>query len=426
MATEGKRGRGRPSKALDPGASLLAAMGARMRELRKGRSMTLLRLGELTGYSWQHLGAVERGSVAPSESVIASCDAALGASGVLMSMLPGVIREQAHLRHSSDMARRSSPVVAGPAVDWGRLNACGGRASAVTAAVVDDIEAITAHQRHLYHELTSAQMLVPVDGHLGLLVSLLDTPSPDPLRRRLASAAGEAAGFAAWIWFDLGDHFKMEHRYSVAVDTLSEAGDSGLRAYVRAYQAVTADAMGRTEEAVSHSSAALDAACRSAGPVTKAWLHAVHATARAHAGDSPTALAQLGQAHDALGRARGDRDEWMYDFDHERLLGYEGNCLLELGRYGDAVQAFTQAMGGVPATCVRRRAEISVDLASARLGQGETEEAVRLAREAATVFLRRGSVSGLGRVKRLRDRMWAQHRTAAVRDLDEFVRTWQA
>lgn len=427
MATDGKRKPGRPAKKLDPGASLLAALGARLRQLRKSRSLTLTQLSELTGYSCQHLGAVERGAVAPSESVISSCDAALGAGGVLLGMLPGVIQEQAHLRHASEAVRRMGPSSPGPDVDWERLGACGGRTAAVTAAVVDDIEAITVHQRHLYHELTSAQMLAPVDGHLGLLLSLLDTPSPDPLRRRLASAAGEAAGFAAWVWFDLGDQFKMAHRYSTALDALADAGDLGLRSYVVAYQAVTADAGGRVDEAMGSSAAALDMAHRaSVGRVTKSWLHAVHATALAHTGDGRTALAHLGRAHDALDSAGDEREDWMYDFDRERLLGYEGNCLVELGRYTEAVRAFGDALTGAPTSCVRRRAEISVDLAHALAGQGEVREAVRIAKEAATVFLRRGSVSGVRRVKRLRDLLAARRQSAAVRDLDEFVRAWQS
>ena len=239
MTTERKGGRGRPAKALDPGSSLLAALGSRMRELRKARSLTLMELGELTGYSWQHLGAVERASVAPSESVVIACDTALGAGGTLNSMLPGVIREQAHLRHRSEAARRPSSEAPDSGVDWGRLSTCGKHASAITSAVVEDIEMITVRQRRLYHELTSAEMLVPVDGHLALLCSLLEAPAPDKLRGRIAYAAGEAAGFAAWIWFDLGDHFAMGNRYATALDALGEAGDKGLRSYVSAYRSIT-------------------------------------------------------------------------------------------------------------------------------------------------------------------------------------------
>ncbi|GAA4205010.1 hypothetical protein GCM10022252_64860 [Streptosporangium oxazolinicum] len=424
MATERKGSRGRPAKVLDPGSSLLAALGSRMRELRKARSLTLMELGELTGYSWQHLGAVERASVAPSESVVIACDTALGANGMLNGMFPGVIREQAHLRHRSEAARRSISETPDPGVDWGRLSTYGKRASAITSAVVEDIEMITIHQRRLYHELTSTEMLVPVDGHLALLLSLLEAPAPDRLRRRIAHAAAEAAGFAAWIRFDLGDHFTMGHRYATALDALGEAGDRGLRSYVRAYRSVTADAAGWADEAVLHASAALDIAGRSVTRVTKSWLHAVSATAHAHAGDSRTALAELDRANGALERAGDERDEWMYDFDRERLLGYEGDCLLELGRYAQAARSFEDAIGGVPATCVRRRAELTVDLARARLGEGESAEAVRLAQEAIAVFARRGSVAGMSRVQRFRDHV-ANRQPAVARELDDFVRSWQ-
>jgi transcriptional regulator with XRE-family HTH domain len=426
VTTGRKKGRGRPAKALDPGSSLLAALGAKMRELRKAREMTLMRLGEATGYSWQHLGAVERGSVAPSESVVSACDRVLGAGGVLIAMLPGVIREQAHLRHAGDAVRRNGVGRDGDQdVEWGRLAACAARSSSVTSAVVDDIEAITAHQRRLYHELTSAQMLVPVDGHLGLLLSLVAVPAPGRLRQRIASAAGEAAGFAAWIWFDLGDHFTMVQRYGTARETLVDAGDVGLRAYVAAYQAVTSDAVGRIDDAIGHAAMAVEMARRSVQPLTRSWLYAVHATVHARAGDSRTALAGLADAHDALERSDGGRDEWMYDFDYQRLLGYEGNCLLELGRLAEAARSFERALSGVPATCVRRRAEISLDLAQVLVRQGELGEAVRLAREAITVFLNRGSVAGVSHVRRLRECMVAQRHTTAVCDLDDFVRSWE-
>jgi hypothetical protein len=70
---------------------------------------------------------------------------------------------------------------------------------------------ITDRQRRLYHELSSAEMMVHVQVHVGLLMSLLDSPQPDVLRHRIASAAAEAAGFAAWLWYDLGDLYTMSH-----------------------------------------------------------------------------------------------------------------------------------------------------------------------------------------------------------------------
>jgi hypothetical protein len=70
-------------------------------------------------------------------------------------------------------------------------------------AVIEDLEQITDRQRVLYHERSSAEILVSVEAHLGLLASLLRGSQPEPVRHRIASAAAEAAGFAAWLLFDL-------------------------------------------------------------------------------------------------------------------------------------------------------------------------------------------------------------------------------
>lgn len=121
---------------------------------------------------------------------------------LLCGMLPGVIREQAHVRHSNEAARRAGYAGSELLADWGRLVACSNKVSTITSAVVDDVEVITAHQRHLYHELTSAQMLASVDGHLGVLLSLLGAPclsadaSPPLPEKRPASPPGSGT---TWV-----------------------------------------------------------------------------------------------------------------------------------------------------------------------------------------------------------------------------------
>lgn len=97
--TGGKRRPGRPAQVIDSASSAAAALGAELRRLRIDRGLTLAQLGRLVGYSWQHLGAIERGSAVPSEVVVAACDAAVLANGRLLSLLPAVIREQARVRH---------------------------------------------------------------------------------------------------------------------------------------------------------------------------------------------------------------------------------------------------------------------------------------------------------------------------------------
>ena len=126
---------GRPPKALDPSASAAAALGAELRRLRQGRGLTLVTLAEMTGYSPQHLGAIERGAAVPSETIVARADATLGACGRLLALLPDVIREQAHHRHRKAAARRSTPALERRSscteehLAWERLARSGRRAS---------------------------------------------------------------------------------------------------------------------------------------------------------------------------------------------------------------------------------------------------------------------------------------------------------
>ncbi len=174
----GKRRPGRPLKITDPGSSAAAALGAELRRLRIDRGLTLGQLGRLVGYAGQHLGAIERGTAVPSEVVISACDAAVWANGRLVAMLPAVIREQARVRHQHEAARRpgrSADLVGAKArqvrdqddLDWARLADAARRPSRLSTAVVDDLELITDRQRRLYHELSSAEMMVHVQARVA-------------------------------------------------------------------------------------------------------------------------------------------------------------------------------------------------------------------------------------------------------------------
>ncbi len=124
-----RRGPGRPPKHQDDTSSALSQLGALIRERRVERGLTLMAVGELTGYSWQHIGAIERGQVAPSEDLITACERALAAGGQLVVMFPAVVREQASVRHRREAARREGTVREEPDVDWARLTAAAHRPS---------------------------------------------------------------------------------------------------------------------------------------------------------------------------------------------------------------------------------------------------------------------------------------------------------
>ncbi len=383
---DGKRRPGRPPKIIDPARSAVAALGAELRRLRIGRGLTLAQRGRLVGYSGQHLVAVERGTTVPSEVVVSACDAAVLANGRSIAMLPAVIREQAQIRHQHEAARRparlADPVEARARqvcdqddLDWVRLADAARRPSRLSPAIVDDLELITARQRRLYYELSSTEMMVHVQAHGGLLMSLLDNAAPDSLRHRVASAAAEAAGFAAWLWYDLGDLYTMSHYYRWASLAAKESSNPGLRSYILGYQGLVAQAQGRPESAPEFLDKAQQTAQRSVSDPTRSWLTVLTADALAH-----------------------------------------------VGRSRDAVVALDTA----PASGERRGAEIQVGLAGARLASGDVEEAQRLALTSLETFAARGSVAGLQRVRELRGSFRARGHVRAAAAIDELARAWGA
>jgi tetratricopeptide (TPR) repeat protein len=429
----GKRRPGRPPKITDSASSAAAALGAELRRLRIDRRLTLGQLGRLVGYSGQHLGAVERGTAVPSEVVVSACDSAVLANGRLVSMLPTAIREQARVRHQHEAARRpgrSTDLVGARArqvcgqddLDWARLADASRRPSRLSTAVVDDLELITDRQRRLYHELSSAEMMVHVQAQVGLLVSLLDSPQPDSLRHRVASAAAEAAGFAAWLWYDLGDLYTMSHCYRQASLAADESSNIGLRSYILGYLGLVTRAQGRPDSALGFFDQARQTVQRSVSDSTRSWLTVLTADALARVGRSSEALAALDNARSLLAGQDSRTDEWMYDFDEGSLAVHAGTCLLTVGRPESAAVAFTDALRLLPASCERRSAEIQVGLAAARLASGDVEEAQRLTLASLVTFAARGSVAGLHRVRELRGTFRARGHVGAAAAIDERAR----
>jgi tetratricopeptide (TPR) repeat protein len=423
-----RRRPGRPLKQSDGVDSALGVLGVQLRTLRTRQELTLSELAGRTGYSPQHLGAVERAGVMPSEAVITACDAALLANGALITLLGPAIREQAQARSRNEQVRRAkhgqaADAATSPQVDWERLADAGRRVSVVTSSVVDDLEQITERQRRLYHQLTSAEMVAQVQAHLDLLTTLLKSKQRGQLHSRIASAAAEAAGFAAWLWFDLGDMSATRRHYAYARYAADEAGNLGLDAYVRGYQGLVAGQTGNLTEALEHLDSADSSAPRSLSGTTRAWLRILLAEAFAHTGQPKPAINAISDAHELLaeGRAIGV-DPWMYDFDQGSLSAHAGTCYVKLNQPKHAVRAFTEALQLLPPSCDRRGARIRVGLARAHLAAGEVDEALCLATVALDTFAARGSAAGLGAVRALRESFAQIGSVQAAHALDERVR----
>ncbi len=102
--------RGRPSKPLDGTASAQAFLGVELRRFRLEQGLVLADLGRRTGYSAQHIGAVERGTSPASEQFVDACDAALAADGRLSAQFTTVVREQTAARQTRPAHGHADPL----------------------------------------------------------------------------------------------------------------------------------------------------------------------------------------------------------------------------------------------------------------------------------------------------------------------------
>ncbi|MGH3834675.1 MAG: hypothetical protein ACRDSF_03070 [Pseudonocardiaceae bacterium] len=301
-----------------------------------------------------------------------------------------------------------------------RLVSAARQPSRVDLVVVEHLELVTQTHRDLYYDLSSAELVAAVTGHLQVTTLLLGGTQPLALRRRLAAIAGETAGHAAWLCHDLGDRHGTERYYAVAETATREARDAALGAYVRGFRSLVVGSEGQAREALGFARSAVEMALRSTTATTRAWLASLEAQALACVGDRKACLGALRRAGTALGQARREEDPaWMYEFDHSRLLAVSGACYGQLGKTAAAERTLDEALEALGPKRTRRRAEVLVDLARVRTQQHDADEAAGLAGEALEIAVETGSPAGIQRVRRFRLELARWSGTRAVRALDE-------
>jgi tetratricopeptide (TPR) repeat protein len=289
----------------------------------------------------------------------------------------------------------------------------------LSAGNVNELEAVTEAQRRLYDTLPSGTLWSSVDGHLRLLVELIQQSQPERVHQRLAALGGEAAGLLAWLAFDLGDGHHRERLYDLALSLTAESGDVTLDAYVQGFRSQVRQMEGRPREALTLASHAAETVGPGRTGKLPAWLRTRHALVLAEVGDEKACLTVLGKAEEALDRDARELDPaWMYSFDHERLTAARGDCLLRLDRPERAEQAYREALATLSESSTRHRAELLTGLAAAALRQGRVDEACALAQQSLDV-LGDQSPLGVARVRALRQNLDSWHTEPAVVALDE-------
>ena len=84
----------------------------------------------------------------------------------------------------------------------------------------------------LESQVSPKALLGPVVGHLDTVASLLKGSPGPSLRQQLCSIAGETAGLAGWLTWDLEDRKAAGAYFRTGIQAAQEADDRALGAYL--------------------------------------------------------------------------------------------------------------------------------------------------------------------------------------------------
>jgi hypothetical protein len=245
---------------------------------------------------------------------------------------------------------------------------------------VDHLEGITIGLQRLGPtQVSSRAVLGPVTGHLNALLRLLQTSLTPSLRARLSSLAGETAGVAGWLRWDMDDPAGAARYFVFAQDAAREGGDRALAAYLAGSAACQPPYRETPERRLDQ---LRSLAWSDATPSARAWLAAKEADAHALLGDDGGCLRALDRAERALDDAPGEGESRRPRFSPVGatwLLGERGASLARLGRTGDARAILLPVLDGLGAESERDRLWLGTALASTYVRDGEPEEACRVA-----------------------------------------------
>ena len=291
------------ARALDPGASAAACLGALLRRLRTLQGLSQAGLGRLAGYDGSYVGAVERAAVHPSRELVERCDHALGADGVLLALWS--LTRRAGSSPSQPAAEPApsppadGPVPAADAVVEAMEMARRAEASEVGPGTLEEIERALERLRQAVAG-TPPELLIPVvrrqRRYVGRLLAGRLTVGH---RQRLLVAAGWLLALLAELYFDAGEREAAEANRDAAFRLAQQAGHAELAARAVGSLASWALADGRFRDAVELAGAGPDRAPPAGAAALQLALD--EAQAWASLGDRRRAAAARHQA--ALTRA---------------------------------------------------------------------------------------------------------------------------
>lgn len=221
------------------------------------------------------------------------------------------------------------------------------------------------------NERLEQHALFRADQAMGLLREKSASP-------RVASAvyavAAEAMNLAAWFALEVQQPEKARRHLTEALTHAGMSGDPVAVLHSWDKLAMLSYRGGETEDAKAASRRARATSIARRDPLFYSLGHVRSATACARAGEKQEALRHLGEAGEALTKARPEeRPRWSQFYDEAELAGLTASAHLHLGMSGEAEYHYHKALSLVRPELKRNRSVMTVRLAIAQLWQGEPE-----------------------------------------------------
>ncbi|MEU6228153.1 hypothetical protein [Streptomyces sp. NPDC047042] len=265
-----------------------------------------------------------------------------------------------------------------------------------------------------------------LDHHRQLVAWRRAVPAAE--RPRAAMLVADSGALMGWLNTDLEQYAEAGNCYREAAQAAGDAGDASMYAYLISRMSRVLSDCGLHRDALGFANAA-NRAARRAHPVVRSWVAVTRAYVHACLKDEWSCRRDLDAAEQLLDTATADGQPppaCVNFFDAVHLRKWTGYSLMRLGtvRWTSAAQAaLDQTAAQWSGDFVRGSAEVSTACATARIAQGEIEEAVRWTRRAYDVAARTSSARNLRRVHEARARLAPHARTRAVQELDEYLLT---
>jgi tetratricopeptide (TPR) repeat protein len=308
---------------------------------------------------------------------------------------------------------------------WERLQRALTQRTRVDPETVAQLERTTVALENLEPtEVGSRALVGPVTSHLEQISILLRGSLRPEMRSRLCSIAGETAGIAGWLHWNLGDTRRATAYFQSAVRAASEGGDRALGIALIASVACESYGPEDPQARILMLQGTRDFSLTDATPSNRLWMAAKEADAYALLGQEEACRRTLDRATAMLGQVETEGEErrprWM-SLNGTWLAGEQGASLAKLGRTEEARGLLLSVLARLGPGGERDRAWLTLALATTYQMDREPEEAARVAGVAFARASRINLAPVLGQVRQLARELKMMGNSASVRQLDQQI-----